>query len=166
MSFLPTNYVWVHTRVEQFHAKYPNGSIKTIFDVKDGTAIMQATVEFDWRTFNWTSFWELKKEKALEKLETVAVWRALAFAWFEIKSWIASKDEMDKFDVSQKAEEILWWTVKQSEAAKKAQDNFYWWPCEKCWKEKIKWAKGFYCKHCYIVYMEAQKKKKENAEYA
>jgi len=152
MSFLPKDYVPVHTRVQQFHDKYPLWSILTDFKVEDWTAILKATIQtWDWRIFNWTSFWEIRKEKALEKLETVAVWRALAFAWFEIKSWIASQDEMEKFDeVSKQAEKVFesklqplpdeQWTWKQGQSFGK---------CAKCWAENVKSPKTWkiFCKN-------------------
>ena len=117
MWFLPKDYVWVHTRVEQFHKDYPSGSITTSYDFHWDTVIFKATVIknkdgvatnsnmndiFTWK-FNWTSFWSVKKDKALEKLETVAVGRALAFAGFEVKSWIASREEMENLQDNQKA---------------------------------------------------------------
>jgi len=101
MWFLPKNYVWVSERIEKAHDKFTNNlSIETEFDIKDQTVIFTAKVKVKdtEQTFIWHSFWEVWKEKAFEKLETVAVWRALAFAWFEVKSWIASREEMDVFE--------------------------------------------------------------------
>ena len=99
MWFIPKDYVWVHTRVQKAHDKYLEKlSIETTFDIKDKIVFFKAIVSIWKQVFNWSSFWELWKDKAFEKLETVAVWRALAFAWFEIQDWIASKDEMDKFE--------------------------------------------------------------------
>jgi len=107
MWFLPKDYVWVHTRVEKAHDKHnKNLSIKTEFDIKENTVIFKAEVyikDTD-QTFNWSAFWEVWKEKAFEKLETVAVWRALAFAWFEVKDWIASWEEMQRFQSKQETE--------------------------------------------------------------
>ena len=99
MWFALQNYVWVHTRVQQAHEKHKDKlNIETDFDIKDKIVIFKAKVTIWNQVFNWSSFWFLWKDKAFEKLETVAVWRALAFAWFEIQSWIASKDEMDKWE--------------------------------------------------------------------
>ena len=100
MWFLPKDYVWVSTRIEKAHEEFKeNLSIITEFDIKDQTVIFTATVKIKntEQIFTWHSFWEVWKEKAFEKLETVALWRALAFAWFEVKSWIASKEEMEVF---------------------------------------------------------------------
>jgi len=99
MWYLPKDYVWVHTRVTKAHEKHGDKlSIKTNFDIKENIVIFTAEVIIWEQTFNWSSFWEIWKEKAFEKLETVAIGRALAFAWFEIKEWIASSDEMERFN--------------------------------------------------------------------
>jgi len=98
MWYLPKDYVWVHTRVEKFHDEHTeNMWINTEFKLDWNVAIFKATVVTKKWTFTWSSFWEVWKEKAFEKLETVAVWRALAFAWYEVKSWIASSEEMEEF---------------------------------------------------------------------
>ena len=99
MWYLPKDYVWVHERVQKAHDKYWDKlNIETEFDIKDRVVIFKAKVRIWDQVFTGSSFWEVGKEKAFEKLETVAVWRALAFAWFEIKSWIASKDEMEVWE--------------------------------------------------------------------
>jgi len=102
-GFLPKWYVGVHTRVQKFHDKYKNGQITTDFTTVWDIISFKATVILDVdaknpRCFTWSSLWDITKEKAFEKLETVAVGRALAFAWFDIKDWIASWDEMDRFN--------------------------------------------------------------------
>lgn len=48
---------------------------------------------------------DLSEEKSLEKAETVAVGRALAFAGYSADSAIASADEMADFDASSDTEE-------------------------------------------------------------
>ena len=100
-GFLPKDYVWVSVRIEHAHDKYKeNLSIETEFDIKESTVIFTARVRIKNtdQTFIWHSFWEVGKEKAFEKLETVAVGRALAFAGFEVKAGIASREEMDVFN--------------------------------------------------------------------
>ena len=100
MWFLPKNYVWVNTRIEQFHEKYKKWSIETLFEINGNIVIFTAKVSL-WeenRVFTGHSFGTIGKEKAFEKLETVAVGRALAFAWFETKEGIASREEMEVFD--------------------------------------------------------------------
>lgn len=107
-NYIPKDYVWVHTRVQKFHDKYKNWQITTEFTKVNEIISFQATVVLDVtvpleqrRLFTWSSLWDVNKEKAFEKLETVAVWRALAFAWFDIKDWIASDDEMQRFQANQ-----------------------------------------------------------------
>ena len=104
MWFLPKDYVGVHTRVENFHKDHDNDmSIDTHFELQWEVAIFKAEVKTKKWTFTWSSFWKLWKEKAFEKLETVAVGRALAFAWYEVKNWIASREEVENFEkISQK----------------------------------------------------------------
>lgn len=108
MWFLPKNYVWVNTRIEQFHEKYKKWSIETFFDINGNIVIFTAKVSL-WeenRVFTGHSFGTVGKEKAFEKLETVAVGRALAFAWFETKEWIASREEMEEFEDKKIVSEI------------------------------------------------------------
>lgn len=102
MWYLPKDYNPVHERVQEFHEKFPKGSITSTYELLDGdTVVFQATLSIEDRMFTGTSFWSIKKDKALEKLETVAVWRALAFAGFGTTKWIASREEMEKFEDSQ-----------------------------------------------------------------
>ena len=99
MGFIPKDYVWVHTRIEKYHSEHTEWmNINTEFKLEWNVAIFKATIISKKWTFTWSSFWELWKEKAFEKLETVAVGRALAFAWYEVKDWIASKEEIEEWD--------------------------------------------------------------------
>lgn len=101
MSYLPKDYVPVHTRVQKAHDQNENLKILTQYELLgNDTVVFRATVTTVKGEFSGTSFGKLTKEKALEKLETVAVGRALAFAGYEIQSGLASKDEMDKFQDS------------------------------------------------------------------
>lgn len=104
MWFLPKDYVGVNVRIDQFHAKHSKWSIETFFEINGDIVIFTAKVSLweDNRVFTGHSFWTVSKEKAFEKLETVSVWRALAFAWFETREWIASKEEMEVFADNQK----------------------------------------------------------------
>jgi len=108
MGYLPSWYVWVHTRIEQFHKKYQEWSIETAFELTQDIVYFKATIYTDkdkLRSFTWSSFWKINKEKAFEKLETVAVGRALAFAGFETQSWIASREEMENFEENNQKQE-------------------------------------------------------------
>jgi hypothetical protein len=95
------DYVQVNERVAEFNRLYPNGSIISDPTFKENTVYFRATIYPDIakpeRCFNGHSFGELGKEKALEKLETVAVGRALAFMGIGIVQGLASADEMANF---------------------------------------------------------------------
>jgi len=95
------DYVQVQERVLAFHEEYKNGRIITIPTFNNNTVYFKATITPDLekpdRKFTGHSFGELGKEKALEKLETVSVGRALAFMGIGIVEGIASADEMQRF---------------------------------------------------------------------
>ena len=98
MAYLPADYVSVSDRVDKYHADHTeNMSIETSFEVNSNIVIFKAIVKTKKGTFTWSSFWQVGKEKAFEKLETVAVGRALAFAWYETRGGIASREEMENF---------------------------------------------------------------------
>lgn len=131
MWFLPKDYVWVSTRIEQAHEKHwKELSIETEFDIKDKTVIFTAKVKIKAtdQVFTWHSFWEAWKEKAFEKLETVAVGRALAFAWFETREGIASREEMEVFEekkTTKKTEtEEVWFNDSDFEVWKKSWSDY------------------------------------------
>ncbi len=91
-------YAPVGERIKAFHETYTKDtSIETDVEFKEGWSYVKATIKFDGKTFNGHSFGKLGVEKALEKLETVAVGRALAFAGFAPDGSIASYEEMEKF---------------------------------------------------------------------
>lgn len=95
------DYIQVQERVLFFNETYKNGRITTIPTFNGDTVYFKATavpdVDKPERKFTGHSFGKLNVEKALEKLETVAVGRALAFMGIGIVEGIASADEMDKF---------------------------------------------------------------------
>ena len=98
-------YVQVNERVLYFNEAFPNGKIFTVPTFQDDTVYFKAEVCPDVakpeRFFTGHSFGTLKGEKALEKLETVAVGRALAFMGIGIVESIASADEMNRFNQKQ-----------------------------------------------------------------
>jgi len=151
MWFLPKDYVWVDTRIDKAHEKHDkNLSIITEFDIKDKTVIFTAKVyikDSD-QTFTWHSFGEVWKEKAFEKLETVAVWRALAFAGFETRSGIASREEME-----------VWNNKQERQEEQISNDNPP--PCPHCWTIQ-KWSEKkqkFYCEPCVRKWAAEQEAK-------
>lgn len=94
-------YVQVKDRVIAFNEAYENGSIQTqVKPQSEGwtvKAIIYPDVENETRFFTGRSYGFLKEKKALEKLETVAVGRALAFMGIGIVESVASADEMKEF---------------------------------------------------------------------
>lgn len=93
-------YVQVNERVAYFNEVFEDGMITTEATLQDNTVYFKATIFTDSnksRFYTGHSFGELGKEKALEKLETVAVGRALAFMGIGIVESIASSDEMTNF---------------------------------------------------------------------
>lgn len=122
-NFLPKDYVSVATRVDQAHDKHKEKlSIETSFDIKDQTVIFSAKVTCGGQTFTGHSFGVVGREKAFEKLETVAVGRALAFAGFETRDGIASKEEMEVFEDNKKESDFedskAWMNEPELEALK------------------------------------------------
>lgn len=103
MNFIPKDYVSVATRVDQFHTDHEKDiSIDTVFTLQGDVACFKAIVKTKKGTFSGSSFGKLGREKAFEKLETVAVGRALAFAGYETRDGIASKEEMEVFESNEK----------------------------------------------------------------
>ncbi len=91
-------YAKVSSRVGEFHKLNKTPAIITNFEFKEGWAIFKATVMPDSNTpariFNGHSMGKTGTVKAFEKLETIAVGRALAFAGLLSDGEIASIEEM------------------------------------------------------------------------
>lgn len=96
------DYAKVPTRVLEFHKDNKNGRIETTYEFIGNKLIFKAiatpNVDKPERHFNGTALGNIDKEKALEKLETVAVGRALAFAGYNADGEIASSEEMDRYE--------------------------------------------------------------------
>lgn len=123
MGYLPKDYVWVDKRIEKYHSEHTdNMSIDTTFEISNNIVIFKATVKTKKGTFTWSSFWQVGKEKAFEKLETVAVGRALAFAWYETTSWIASREEMENFE--EKIDDKPWFNNQEFAEFRKYADRY------------------------------------------
>lgn len=94
-------YAKVSSRVGEFHKLYKTPAITTTFEFKEGVAIFKATVTPDVnkpeRQFTGTSLGKAGAVKAFEKLETIAVGRALAFAGLLSDGEIASSEEMQSY---------------------------------------------------------------------
>jgi hypothetical protein len=96
------DYVGVHTRVEKFRAEHPAGRILTSI-VSSEPLTFRAEVYFDGSDVpnatghaNEEGGMGLRGKSAMEKTETAAVGRALAFCGYEIKEGLASREEMEK----------------------------------------------------------------------
>lgn len=96
------DYAKVSARVAEFNKLHKNGSIVTNYEFKEGWGIFKATVVLDvkqdTRIFTGTSMGKVGAVKAFEKLETIAVGRALAFAGFLSDGEIASSEEMRNYE--------------------------------------------------------------------
>jgi hypothetical protein len=94
-------YAKVSDRVAEFN-KAGKGSIKTEYFLQSPIVIFRATVIPDVdkpeHFFTGTSFGKIGDDKALEKIETLAVGRALAFAGYLSTGEIASYEEMERYE--------------------------------------------------------------------
>lgn len=96
------DYAKVSARLTEFLKANKNGSIRTAETLVGEQVFFHATVIPDVKNpdqyFTGTSHGKLGTQKALEKLETIAVGRALAFAGYLSDGEIASSEEMIKYD--------------------------------------------------------------------
>ena len=96
-------YAQVKDRIKAFREDTTNGSITTDVTYNDGVAIMKATVisdlasEFSKRATG-QAFGKVDGQKGFEKLETIAVGRALAFMGYMTDGAVASSEEMEQFE--------------------------------------------------------------------
>lgn len=92
-------YAKVADRLQEFHADSPV-SIVTLCDFKEGWVIFEAVATNKKGSFTGHSFGKVsgRDEKAFEKLETIAVGRALAFAGYLADGAIATAEEMEEFE--------------------------------------------------------------------
>ena len=108
MKLQGKDYVQVKDRLIYFNETYANGSIQTQMEnLSDGVflkAIIWPDVENEKRFFTGRSYGKLGKEKAIEKLETVAVGRALAFMGIGVDESVASYDEINEFQGANRGE--------------------------------------------------------------
>lgn len=99
-------YVQVHERISYFNEEFTNGKIVTIPTfVEEDSVYFRATatpdVDVPQRHFTGHSYGKIGDEKALEKLETVAVGRCLAQMGIGIlEGGIASAEEIQLFHES------------------------------------------------------------------
>lgn len=94
-------YAKVSERLKEFHKSYKNGNIETSYSLTEAMICFKATIipdiEKPARFFTGHSLGKIAGIKAFEKLETIAVGRALAFLGLLADGDIASADEMSDF---------------------------------------------------------------------
>lgn len=101
-------YATVPTRIKEFRSDCPNGLIETTPQIlASGQIIFKARVvkdKSDEYSAEWTghSLGGSKSEKDFEKLETIAIGRALAVLWYMASGDVASSEEMEEFVEYQK----------------------------------------------------------------
>lgn len=97
-------YAQVKERLKEFRAKNPNALIETTPTITGETLLFRARILKDKAdpnsgeaTGNSMGTISIGKDKAFEKLETIAVGRALAFLGYASDGEIASSEEMEEF---------------------------------------------------------------------
>lgn len=94
-------YAKVAERLKEFHSQYKLGKIETDYKITEAMLCFKATITPDTskpeRFFTGHSLGAIKGVKAFEKLETIAVGRALAFLGLLADGEIASADEMEEY---------------------------------------------------------------------
>lgn len=99
-------YAPVSERIKAFHeavnqdSDYQMPSILTEVHFADGWVWFKATISYARGEYTGHALGKVDAEKAFEKLETVAVGRALANAGFAVDGEIASLDEMERFQAN------------------------------------------------------------------
>lgn len=109
MNLKGNEYAKVPVRLKLFREDCPNGSIETSPDIKDdGMIIFTARVVKDKSKpesaeATGHAYGKVTGDKAFEKLETVAIGRALAILGYLASGEIASAEEMEEFYAYQQA---------------------------------------------------------------
>ena len=103
ISLQGKEYAQVRDRIKEFRTDCPNGSTETKPEMLDGgQMVFQATVIKDLSDESsaratGSSYGKSTGTKSFEKLETIAVGRALAFLGYGADGAIASSEEMEDF---------------------------------------------------------------------
>jgi hypothetical protein len=104
-------YAKVAERLKEFHKGNKEVSISTSYNVAETMLVFKAIVipniEKPLMFFTGHALGSLKGIKAFEKLETIAVGRALAFAGLLADGDVASFDEMEEYSKEKSKEELL-----------------------------------------------------------
>lgn len=102
MNLQGKEYAQVKDRLQEFRKDCPNGLVETSPTIEGNTIMFRARVLKDKSDptsaeASGHSFGENKGQKAFEKLETIAVGRALALLGYASDGDIASSEEMEEF---------------------------------------------------------------------
>jgi len=103
MKLQGKEYATVATRIKEFRQDCPNGLIETKFEkLESGEMVFEARILKDKANQNsgeatGHSIGKITGDKAFEKLETIAIGRALALLGYMASGEIASSDEMERF---------------------------------------------------------------------
>jgi hypothetical protein len=98
------NYATVPARIKEFRQDCPNGLIETKPEIReDGQILFTARILKDKANLSsgestGHSIGSLKGDKAFEKLETIAIGRALAILGYMASGEVASSEEMEEFN--------------------------------------------------------------------
>lgn len=98
-------YAQVAERLRAIHEDHKDFDIVTDYELAGETAVLTAEITIritkeDVVKYTGHSFGKIGAQKAFEKLETIAVGRALAFAGYHADGEIASADEMQDMEAS------------------------------------------------------------------
>src|SRR2546423_2451578 len=108
MRFNPDEYITVHERIEEFHARSPQGRIITAIiehDPEAGFILRRAEVCRDpedalpaatGHAYELRSAGHVQQGSYVEVCETSSVGRALALLGFEVRRGVASREEMER----------------------------------------------------------------------
>ena len=136
ISLKGKDYVQVKDRIAYFNGAHSNGHTETAMTYHDTNIVtFKASVYPDSknadRYFTGHSFGTTDEVKAFEKLETVAVGRALAFMGIGVIESVASADEIDRFNKKVPYSNVPQDTHKEAYQASDIK------PCSKCQKPLV-----------------------------
>lgn len=103
ISLKGNDYATVPTRLKEFRSKNPRAAIETDPTISNETIMFKATITVDKSdpdsaTSTGHSYGKLTGDKSFEKLETVAVGRALSLLGYLNNGEVASTEEMLEFE--------------------------------------------------------------------
>lgn len=95
-------YATVPARIKEFRTDNPNGDIKTEYKIEGDQIVFTANIlkdkaEQSSASSNGHTIGKLTGDKAFEKLETIAIGRALAILGYLASGDIASSEEMEEY---------------------------------------------------------------------